>query len=62
MSLYVCFVVQAHGPVGQELLWQVLARAGILAETIVAIRQFRDVMWARARMDDGKLSEWFPVT
>ncbi|CAB1119068.1 unnamed protein product [Ectocarpus sp. CCAP 1310/34] len=64
IPLYMCFVdlQKAHDPVDQELLWRMLARAGILEEMIAVIRQFHDGMQARVRMDDGELSEWSEVT
>ena len=51
-----------YDSVDQELLWKVLARAGIPAEMIAVIRKFHVGMRARVRMDDGELSDWFPVT
>ena len=63
--LYMCFVElqKAYDSVDREqLLWKVLARAGVPEETIAIIRQFHDGMQARVRMDDGELSDWFEVT
>ncbi|CAM9955242.1 unnamed protein product [Sphacelaria rigidula] len=59
-----CFVdlQKAYDSVNRELLWQLLARAGIPDEMIGVIRQFHDGMKARVRMDNGGLSEWFEVT
>ena len=59
-----CFVdlQKAYDSVDRELLWKVLARAGVPKEMIVVIRQFHDDMQARVRMDDGELSDWFEVT
>ena len=59
-----CFVdlQKAHDSVDRELLWEVLARAGVSSVIIDVIRQFHDGMRARVRMDDGELSEWFEVT
>jgi len=64
MPLNVCFVdlPKAYDSVDHELLWKVLARAGIPAEIIAAIHQFHDGMQAPVRMDDGELSYWFLVT
>ena len=53
---------KAYDSVDHELLWKVLARAGIPAEMIAVIRKFHSGMRARVRMDDGELSDWFPVT
>ena len=59
-----CFVdlQKAYDSVDRELLWKVLARAGVPEEMIAVIRQFHDGMQAQVRMDDGELSEWFEVT
>ena len=64
IPLYMCFVdlQEAYDSVDRELLWKVLARAGVPSVMIDVIRQFHDGMWTRVRMDDGKLSEWFEVT
>ena len=64
IPLYMCFVdlQKAYDSVDRELLWQVLARAGIPEEMIAVIRQFHDGMQARVRLDNGELSEWFAVT
>ena len=61
--LYMCFVglQKAYDSVDRELLWKVLARAGVPSVMIDVIRQFHDGMRARVRMDDGELSEWFEV-
>ena len=53
---------KAYDSVDRELLWKVLARAGVTSVMIDVIRQFHDAMRARVRMDDGELSEWFEVT
>ncbi|CAB1114327.1 unnamed protein product [Ectocarpus sp. CCAP 1310/34] len=62
--LYMCFVDlnKAYDSVDREMLWKVLARAGIPAKLIEVMRQFYDGMRARVRMDDGELSDWFFVT
>ena len=59
-----CFVdlQKAYDSVDRELLWKVLARAGVPEEMIAVIRQFHDGMQAQVRMDDGELSDWFEVT
>ena len=59
-----CFVdlQKAYDSVDRELLWKVLARAGVPEETIAVIRQFHDGIQAQVRMDDGELSDWFEVT
>ena len=59
-----CFVdlQKAYDSVDRELLWKVLARAGVPSVMIDVIHQFHDGMRARVRMDDGELSEWFEVT
>ena len=59
-----CFVdlQKAYDSVDRELLWKVLARAGVPSAMIDVIRQFHDGMRTRVRMDDGELSEWFEVT
>ena len=64
IPLHMCFVdlQKAYDSVDRELLWQVLARAGIPEAMIEVIRQFHDGMKARVRMDNGELSEWFEVT
>ena len=64
IPLYMCFVdlQKAYHSVDRELLWKVLARAGVPSVMIDAIRQSHDGMRARVRMDDGELSEWFEVT
>ena len=64
IPLYMCCVdlQKAYDSVDRELLWKVLARAGVPSVIIDAIRQFHDGMRARVRMDDGELSEWFEVT
>ncbi|CAB1120152.1 unnamed protein product [Ectocarpus sp. CCAP 1310/34] len=55
IPLYMCFVDlnKAYDSVDREMLWKVLARAGISAKLIEVIRQFHDGMRARVRMDDG---------
>ena len=64
IPLYTCFVdlQKAYDSVDRELLWKVLARAGVPSVMIDVIRQFHDSMRARVRMDDEELSEWFEVT
>lgn len=64
IPLYMCFVdlKKAYDSVDREMLWKVLARAGIPAKLIEVIRQLHDGMRARVRMDDGELSDWFFVT
>ena len=64
IPLYICFVdlQKAYDSVDRELLWKVLARAGVPSVMINVIRQFHDGMRAMVRMDDGELSEWFEVT
>ena len=59
-----CFVdlQKAYHSVDRELLWKVLARAGVPEKMIAVIRQFHDCMQCRVRMDDGELSDWFEVT
>ena len=59
-----CFVdlQKAYDSVDRELLWKVLARAGVPSAMIDVIHQFHDGMRTRVRMDDGELSEWFEVT
>ena len=59
-----CFIdlQKAYDSVDRELLWKVLARAGIPVEMIAVIRKFHVGMRARVRMDDGELSDRFPVT
>ena len=54
VPLYMCFVdlQKAYDSVDRELLWKVLAQAGVPEEMIAA----------RVRMDDGQLSDWFEVT
>ena len=55
IPLYMCFVdlQKAYDSVDRELLWKVLARAGVPEEMIAVIRQFHDGMQAQVRMDDG---------
>ncbi|CAB1102622.1 unnamed protein product [Ectocarpus sp. CCAP 1310/34] len=64
IPLYMCFVdlKKAYDSVDREMLWKVLARAGVPAKLIEVIRQLYDGMRARVRMDDGELSDWFFVT
>ena len=64
IPLYMCFVdlQKAYDSVDRELLWKVLARAGVPEEMIAGIRQFHDGMQAQVRMDDGELADWFEVT
>ena len=64
IPLYMCFVdlQKAYDSVDRELLWKVLARAGVPFVMIDVIRQFHNGMRARVCMDDGELSEWFEVT
>ena len=64
IPLYMCFVdlQKAYDSVDRELLWKVLARAGVPSVMIDVIHQFHDGMRARVRMDDWELSEWFEVT
>ena len=59
-----CFVdlQKAYDSVDRELLWKVLALAGVPSVMIDVIRQLHDGMRARVGMDDGELSEWFEVT
>ena len=59
-----CFVDvhKVYDPVNRELLWKVLARAGVPSVIIDVIRQLHDGMRARVHMYDGELSEWFEVT
>ena len=61
---YIFFVdlQKAYDSVDRELLWKMLARAGVPSVTIDVIRQFHDGMRARVRMDVGELSEWFEAT
>ena len=63
IPLYTCFVdlQKAYDSVDRELLWKVLARAGVPEEMIAVIRQFHDGMEAQVRMDDGELTDWFEV-
>ena len=64
IPLYMCFVdlQKDYDSVGQELMWKMLAQAGVPEEMIAVIRQFYDGMQVRVRMDDGELSDWFEVT
>ena len=64
IPLYICFVdlQKAYDLVDRGLLWKVVSRAGIPEEMIAVIRQFRDGMQARVRMDDAELSDWFEVS
>eukprot|EP00903_Cladosiphon_okamuranus_P021702 g19952.t1 len=64
IPLYMCFIdlQKAYDSVDRELLWKVLARAGIPGEMIAVIRKCHVGMRARVCMDDGELSDWFPVT
>ena len=64
IPLYV-FVVdlqKAYDSVDRELLWKVLARAGVPSVMIDVIRQFHNGMRVRVRMEDEEFSEWFEVT
>ena len=64
LQLYMCFVDlrKAYDSVDRELLWKVLAQAGVPSVMIDVIRQFHGGMRVKVRMDNGKLSEWFEVT
>ena len=64
IPLYMCFVdlQRAYDSDDGELLWKVLARAGVPEEMIGVIRQFHDGMQTQVRMDDGELSDWFEFT
>ena len=64
IPLYMCFVdlQKAYDSVDRELLWKVLARAGVPEEVIAVILQFHDGMQAQVHTDDGELSDWFEVT
>ena len=64
LPLYTCFVdlQKAYDTVDRELLWKVLARAGVPSVMINVTRQSHDKMRARVLMDEGELSEWFEVT
>ena len=59
-----CFVdlQKVYDSIDRELLWEVLARAGVPKEMTAVICQFHDGMQAQVRMDDGELSDWFEVT
>ena len=59
IPLYMCFIdlQKAYDSVDRELLWKVLARAGIPAEMIAVICRFHSGMRARVRMDDGERSD-----
>ena len=52
-----CFVdlQKAYDSADRELLWEVLARAGVPSVMIDVIRQFHDGMRARVGMDEGEL-------
>ena len=54
--------MQAYDSVDRELMWKVLARAGIPTEMIAVIRKFHSRMRAQARMDDGELLDSLSVT
>ena len=62
--MYMCFVdvQKVYDSVDRELLWKVLARAGVPSVMIDVIHQLHDGMRARVLMDDGELLEWFEVT
>lgn len=64
IPLCMCFVdlQQAYDSVDRGMLWKVLARNGIPAAMTAVIRKFHSGMRARIRIDDGELSDWFPVT
>ena len=53
---------KAYDSVDRELLWKVLARAGVPEKMVAVIRQFHDGMQAQVRMDNGELSDSFEVT
>ena len=53
---------KAYDTVDRDLLWKVLARAGVPSVMIDVNRQTHDRMWTRVRIDDGDLSEWFELT
>ena len=59
IPLYMCFadLQKAYDSVDRELLWNMLAQAGVPSVMIDVIRQFHDGVWSRVRMDDGELSE-----
>ena len=53
---------KAYDTVDRDLLWKVLARAGVPSVMIDVNRQTHDRMRTRVRIDDGDLSEWFELT
>ena len=57
LPLYMCFVDlrKAYDSVDRELLWKVLARAGVPSVMIDVIRQFHGGMRVNVRMDNGEL-------
>eukprot|EP00903_Cladosiphon_okamuranus_P007252 g7035.t2 len=67
--LYMCFIdlQKAYDSVDRELLWKLLALAGIPAEMIAVIRKFHVGMRARVCMDEesyrtgSRSSDWFLV-
>ena len=54
-------LAKARDSVDRVLLWEVLARFGVLPRMIKAIRMFHDGMRARVQLDDGDFSAWFDV-
>ena len=64
IPLYLCFIdlQKAYDSVDGELLWKVLARAGIPAEMIAVIGKLHSGMRARVCKDDEELLDRFPVT
>ena len=54
--LYLCFIdiTRAYDSVDQILLWNAVARFGVLPRTLTDIRQSHDGMQASVRLDDGK--------
>lgn len=62
MLLNMCFVDLQRTQNSVDREWNMLAGVGIPAEMTAVIRQVHDKMRARVRVDDGELSELFPVT
>ena len=63
ISLEICFIdlAKAYESVDRLLLWEVLARFGVLPRMIKIIGMFHDGMRAHVQLDDGDFSAWFNV-
>ena len=61
--IYIFFVylAKAYDSVDRVLLWEVLARFGVLPRMIKVIRMFYDGVRARVQLYSGDVSAWFNI-